>query len=176
MKIQKKYIIAGVLSVVSIAIGVAYLQYKKFMDYSVGFKSVKVRSLSESLFNFDLFLTFLKKAGVGFDIIEQEYEVYVNGKFATKMVNYSVTKVLPNATSILGVNVKFDPRKVLALLKESYVDILLNPKSVKIKIPIKMKVVFWGFKIFIPYVYEDTLKGLLYIYKASQAADASKTS
>lgn len=166
MKIEKKHVIAGVLAVVSIALAVAYIQYKRLMDYSFTYNKIKVRSLSAKLFNFDLFLNFLNKSAITFDIVEQEYKAYVNGEFVSTIVNYKPVKILPKATSVLGFNVQFDPNKVLKTLKKNYAQILLDPKSVNIKVDIKLKVLFYGFKLSIPYTYEETLKGLIDIYKA----------
>lgn len=161
MKIEKKYVIAGLLGVVSFALAAGYLAYKKLMDYTLGFKSVKVKKVSLKLIEFDVFLNFLNKSNLGFDIIEQEYKVYMNDKFVSKVVNYSTTKILPNATSVIGVNVKFDPRVILKVIGKDFKELVLSPDKYVIKTDMKLKVNFYGFKVNIPYVYEDTLKNFI---------------
>lgn len=161
MKIERKYIVAGLLGIVSFALAAGYLAYKKLMDYTLGFKSIKVKKVSIKLIEFDVFLNFLNKSNLGFDIIEQEYKVYMNDKFVSKVVNYSTTKILPNATSVIGVNVKFDPRVVLKVIGKDFKDLILKPDQYIIKTDMKLKVNFYGFKVSIPYVYEDTLKNFI---------------
>jgi LEA14-like dessication related protein len=161
MKIEKKYIIAGVLGVVSIAVALAYLQYKKLMDYTIKLKGLKLKTLSAKNVAFDLFLNFTNNSSLKFDIVEQQYKVYLNDSFVTELVNYSPTNIMPKATSVIGINVSFDPTKVLNILNKNYASILLHPETVKIKVDVKLKVLLYGFKVSIPFVFEDTLKGLI---------------
>lgn len=161
MKIEKKYLIAGAVAVLSVAGALAYLQYKKIMDYTIRFKSVKIRKISLTLFDFDVFLFFLNKSDLKFVINTQAYSVYLNGVFVTKIVNYADTTVLPKAESVLPLNVKFDPRIVLKTVQMNAVDLAVHPEKVKIKMDIKLKVSLWGLPVNIPYTYESTLKEMM---------------
>ncbi len=161
MKIEKKYIIAGVLGVVSIALALGYLQYKRLMNYTIKFKGLRLKTLSAKQFVFDIFLNFTNDSDLKFDIVSQDYKVYLNDNFVTSLVNNSPITILPKSPTVIGVNVSFDPTKVLNILNRNYASILLRPETVKIKVDIKLKVSLYGFKVSIPYVYEDTLKALL---------------
>jgi LEA14-like dessication related protein len=161
MKVEKKYIIAGVLGVVSIAVALAYLQYKKLMDYTIKLKGARLKTFSAKGVVFDLFLNFTNNSSLKFEIVEQQYKAYLNNNFITELVNYSPTVIAPKSTSVIGVNVSFDPTKVLNILNKNYASILLHPETVKIKVDVKLKVLLYGFKVSIPFVFEDTLKALL---------------
>ena len=161
MKIEKKYVIAGALAIVSIALAAGYLQYKKLMNYKLGFKSLKLKTVSATKIVFDIFLNFTNKSNLAFEIIEQETKIYVNGKFVSDAVNYSSNKIEPNSTSVIGVNVSFNPNDVASALGKNYAWLILNTSSIKIKIDMKMKVKLYGVKVSIPFVYEDTLKSII---------------
>ena len=166
MKIQKKYVIAGSLVVVSFTLAAIYLQYKKIMDYSLGFSKIKVKTLGLKLVNFDLFLTFTNKSNLSFDLVEQDYSVYFNGKFVSKMVNYSTNHIDKNSTSVIGINVQFLPKDVMNALGKDYAQLVAAPMDYKIQIQMKMKIKIFGLKLSIPYTYENTLKGLIDLAKS----------
>lgn len=161
MKIQKKYIIAGAIAVVTVAGALAYLQYRKIMDYAMRFKSIKIKKLSATLFDFDLSLWFLNKSDLKFVINSQSYSVYLNDHFVTKLVNYGDTVILPKKESPLSLNVKFNPQDALKTININAVDLIAHPEKVNIKIDMKMKVSMWGLPISIPYVYQSTLKEMM---------------
>ena len=161
MKIKGKYIVAGALGVISIALALGYLQYKKLMNYTLGFKGIKLNKASATELNFDLFLNFANKSNLKFEIIEQDYSIYINDVFVTKAVNYSTNTVLPTSTSVMGVNINFNPAQAYKNLKGGFTAILLSPQMLKLKIDIKLKVKLYGIKISIPIVHETTLKEIL---------------
>jgi LEA14-like dessication related protein len=166
MKIQKKYIIAGALGVVSIALALGYLQYRKLMNYKIAFKNIKIKTLSATNIAFDIFLNFTNNSNLKFQIIEQQSKIYINGKFVSDLVNTAVNTIEPTATSVIGTNVSFNPTSVLSSLNKSFASILLNPASVIVKVDLKMKVKLYGIKISIPFVFEDTLKAIIDMAKA----------
>jgi|688.fasta_scaffold43162_5 LEA14-like dessication related protein len=161
MKIKGKYIIAGALGVISIALALGYLQYKKLMNYTLGFKGIKLNKASATELNFDLFLNFVNKSNLKFDVIEQDYSIYINDVFLTKAVNYSTNTVLPSSASVMGVNINFNPAQAYKNLKGGFATMLLSPQMLKLKIDIKLKVKLYGIKISIPIVHETTLKEIL---------------
>ena len=161
MKIKGKYIIAGALGVISIALAIGYLQYKKLMNYTLSFKGIKLKKASATELNFDLFLNFVNKSNLKFDIVEQDYSIYINDVFLTKAVNYSTNTVLPTSASIMGVNINFNPTQAYKNLKGGFASMLLSPQMLKLKIDMKLKVKLYGIKISIPFVYETTLKEIL---------------
>lgn len=168
MKIEKKYIIAGAIGLVTITGALLYLQYKKLMNYVIKFKTLKVKTLTANLVNFDIFLNFTNNSNLAFDIVEQDYKVYLNGELVTKMVNRSNNHISANKTngvdtslSVIGVNVSFNPTKVLQTLGKNWISILIHPETVRLKVEVKMKVSLYGIKFSIPYTYEGTLKSIL---------------
>ena len=161
MKIEKKHIIVGALGVVSVALALAYWQYRKIMQFKLGFNTLRFKSISPTLFNFDLFLTLNNPANIGYDIVEQEYSIYMNDTFVSKAKNYSSNKIAPKSTSTIGVNVTFNPNTVLSVVKSNYAQMLLSPEKFRLKIDMKLKVKVLGIKVSIPYVLEMTLKEIM---------------
>lgn len=156
----KKWLIVGTLGVVSIALALGYLQYKKIMNYVIKFNGVKIKTLSAQLINFDLFLTFTNKSDVKFEISEQDYKVYLNNKFVTHLQNAGLTTILPKSDSVLGINVAFNPKDVLSLLGQNLLEIVITPEKYTLKVEIKLKVSVYGIKVSIPYTFVSTIKEL----------------
>ena len=157
----KKWLIVGGLGVISVALAMGYLQYRKLMNYTVKLGGVKFKSISTKVFNFDLFIKFTNNSAINFVISEQEYNVYLNGKFVTKITNKDDVTVLPKATNSIPVNINFNPTEVLNLLGKNFTNILLHPEAIAIKVDGKLKVKLYGFTKAIPFVYESNLKELM---------------
>ena len=100
----------------------------------------------------------------GFTIESQEYLVYINDIFVSKVINVIQTKVVGknvnNGISVIGVNVKFNPKEVLKKLSLSPIELATSPGKIRLKVDVKLKVKFWIFTINIPYMYESTIKEL----------------
>lgn len=157
----KKWLIVGGLGVVSIALAIGYLQYKKIMNYVLKFKSVKIKKINEKIIDFDLFLFFTNKSDAKFTISEQEYKVYLNDQYVTKLVNSANTIILPKSDSLVGVNVTFQPKEVLDILKQNIFSIITTPEKFTLKVDMKFKVSIYGIKVSIPYTYISTIKELM---------------
>ena len=157
MKLEKKYIIAGLIGLLTITGAFAYLQYKKLMNYKISFKSFKVLTLSLKKVSLNVFLNFENLSSIGFDIESQEYNVIMNGKSVSQITNYAKNKIEPKSTSVIGVNVMFNPEQVAKVLGKDYAIILLNAKEYKVDIEMKLKVKLYGITINIPYTYSTTL-------------------
>lgn len=166
VKIEKKHIIAVGIGVVTIAGALAYLQYKKIMNYAMKFKRVKVRTLSQKLISFDVFLLFTNKSDLKIHIKDQEYKIYINDVYVSRASNGLTNVIEPKTTSEIGVNVAFDPTVVAGLLKTNYLSMLANPGAIKLKVEIKLKVALWFLTIDIPTTAEFTMKELIAMAKS----------
>lgn len=157
-KIQKKYIIAGLIGILTITGAALYLQYKKLMEYCISFKGVKIVYLGIDNIIFDLYLNFLNKSAIKINIVSQEYKVYLNDKLVSTVDSDKPQVIEPKAKSVISVNVKFNPRQVLTAVNVN--ELLLNREKIRLKVDTKIKVALGFIKISIPYVYETTLKEL----------------
>ncbi len=174
-KIEKKHIVtAALIGLITITGAILYIQYKRIMNYVIKFYSLKINTVSMNLVNFDLFLNFINNANVQIDILEQDYKVYINDALVTTATNHIQTTLLANATSILPINIQFNPSSVLKLLGNSASDIVLHPEKINLKADIKLKVKLYGFKVSIPYVYQGTLKDINDARKANKAAKTTQ--
>ena len=157
----KKYLIAGAIGVVTIAGALAYLQYKKLMNYTLKFRGLRVRKLKFNDFDFDISLDFINKSDIDFVIEKQVYNVYLNDIFVTKLENASPTTIKSNTSSLMALNVKVNPKDVLEKIGINALNFVLNADKTILKVDAKLKVKLWFFNINIPYVYQSTLKDML---------------
>jgi len=157
----KKWLIVGTLGVISVALALGYLQYKKLMNYTIKLKGFSLKTLTFKLINFDLFINFTNNSDLKFVISDQEYKVYLNNQFVTKLANKNDVVIGAKSTSIIPINIQFDPSSVLQLLGQNALTILASPNKITLKVDIKLKVALYGIKFSIPYVYESTLKELI---------------
>lgn len=157
MKIEKKHIIAVGLGVVSVALAGAYLQYKRLMNYCISIAGIKPNKISKDFADIDLSLNFQNKSNVKIDILSQEYSVYVSDKFITKASNLKPQSILPVSTSVIAVNIKFNPTQA----GQNILAAILAMGNTVIRVEIKLKVKLWMFTINIPYSYITSIKELL---------------
>jgi LEA14-like dessication related protein len=175
MKIEKKHIIAGVIGVTTtVALAYLYLQFKKLKSTKICFKGLKVKSISGKDVNFDVFLNVNNSSDAKIEIVSQNYDLYLNNKFITKVSNNAPSVIQANADSLLGVNVSFNPSDVLKVIGQSALAMITQPETVKVKLDIKLKVKFFGFKISLPIVVEKSIKDLIDAQKAPKEPKSGK--
>ncbi|MEM2138567.1 MAG: hypothetical protein QXM96_00220 [Candidatus Woesearchaeota archaeon] len=137
-----------------------YYQYCKLMDYVLNFSRIKINKITKDFIDFDLFLFITNKSNIKYSIVEQEYELFLNNVYLTKMVNYSENVIYPNSKSEIGINIKLNFKDFLEKGKMSLSDILTNKNaSLLIKMNLIIKVYFIKFKL--PYEYNIDLLTLL---------------
>lgn len=157
MKIEKKHIIGGAIALVSITGAIAYLQYKKLMNYCIGFNKIRANKISSTNADIDVFINFKNQSNLKIEIQSQEYNVYLNDAFLTKASNAKAQVIAPNSMSVIGINVKFNPSQA----GKNILNTLLSGSGIAIRIDMKLKVKFWFFTVNIPYSYKTTLKELM---------------
>ena len=155
-----KYLIAGVIATITITGALAYLQYKKLMNYIIKVKTAVVKTITANLLDLDLTLDFENKSNISFEIKSQEYEVYIDNKFISKINNIKPVFIKAKSNSDIFVNIKVNPTKVGTRFKLEDLGKLLDLQNVKIKIIGKMKVKLYAFTINIPFNFETTIKEL----------------
>ena len=156
----KKYIIAGIIGTITIAGALAYLQYKKLMNYVIKVKSAVVKTITANLLDLDLILDFENKSNISFEIKNQEYEIYIDNKFISKIKNIKPVFVQAKSQSDIFVNIKANPTKVGSKFKLEDLNKLLDFQNIKIKVIGKLKVKLYGFPVNIPFNFETTIKEL----------------
>jgi LEA14-like dessication related protein len=167
----KKYLIGGLIGLVTVTGAIAYIQYQRLMNYVLSFKKIFIRTVNANYINFDLILGFENKSNVAFSIERQEYDVYVNDVYITKLKNNNPVKIDASKTSDLLLNIELNPKDLAAKLNKNILVLLAAPDKLKIKVDCKLKVKLWFFTVNIPYVYEDTLKNIM----SSPTTDAKKS-
>lgn len=157
MKLERKHLIAGLIGLVTITGALAYLQYKKLMNYVIKVKGIAVKSSSPTSLIFDLMLDFENKSAIKFEIISQTYDIYFNNNFLAHLKGNTKVLVLPKGTSPLSLNVNINPTQALAKLQGDALSIISNLANAKLKMDIKLQVKLYGVTINIPYIYETSI-------------------
>jgi LEA14-like dessication related protein len=159
MKINKKWVIAGAIGLVTVAGALAYLQFKKIMDYTLKFVKLKVNKISANLIDLNVYLLLENKSSVEYTIKSQEYSVYINDNLVTKIENQSSSVIKPKSFNEIGLNVKFNPTDVLKKIgAQGVIGSLLSPEKTIIRIDMKLKISFYGITLKIPFSYVTNMK------------------
>lgn len=158
MASKKKYIITGVIALVTVSGAYLYWQYNKLMEYAIKFAGIKIKNASLTNVNFDVFLTFSNASNLTFAISEQEYEVYLDNIFLTKISKPTKQPISAKSVSPVTVNVDFNPSKIGKEIKGQAANLLLNMLNASIRVEVKLKIELWNFiKIPVPYIYKTTI-------------------
>lgn len=155
---KKKYIIAGIIGIVTIAGALAYLQYKKLMNYSIKFRGVNLKTFTPALVDFDVRLLFQNNSNISFVIEKQFYDIYLNNIFITKLESNVSTPIAANGVSPMDLNIKINPISAAKKLNITAVQLLKDNGKIRLRMDMKMKIRAWGITFNFPYSYEDSLK------------------
>lgn len=160
MKIEKKHIIVGLVGIVTTIGAIALWQYYKLMDYVVSVKKFQIKSITSSAVSFNLYLNFTNKSLLKYEILFQEYKLYVNDNFILQAGNSAMNVINATSTSEISVNVAFNPTDVGKILKTNWIVMATNPNDIRIRIDMKLKVRIKGFTFSIPASIPFTFKEL----------------
>jgi len=138
-----------------------YEQYNKLMDYCISPKKIKLNRFTRTQADIDVVLNFFNKSNLTIDLYEQEYNVYLNGSFVTKVSNSITQQIKAKAGSELAVKLQFNPEDAIKIAAANIVELLTAPDTVKIVIATKLIAGVKGIKFPIKYDYKTTLKELM---------------
>lgn len=131
----QKWGIAGGVTLVLGAVGI-YLKRQFDYIYNAKWTMGGVRNLKLALdkISFTLFYNVDNKGDLSVIISEQNYDVFVNGKFVSKITNKDNVKIKSNSVSKIPFYVNLDPKDVVRAGLANVVDLMNNQKNVKILI------------------------------------------
>jgi LEA14-like dessication related protein len=161
MKIEKKHIVVTTIALASFTGAALYWQYQKLTSSCITFKKIILKKLSLQQTNLDLFLNFKNLSNIKIHIVSQNYKVFLNDKEIVTASNSMQQTILPKETSVLALNVDFQPTKLLNTISNLATSFALTPQKVLVTIKVDIKVKLWFFSISIPYEYITTIADLL---------------
>ena len=150
------YYIAGGVAVLGV---LAYIQYKRLMDFELSFNSFKLNKLNKDEIDANLYFNFLNKSSLAVDIISQKYDIYINDIYITTATNQINNVVKPKATSIVGVNVKLTDWTKLITSQSNLLSVLSSLNNLNMKVVEKIYVKVMGIPYTIDYTYVKPLTG-----------------
>lgn len=158
---KKQVLIAFGFGAISIALALAYLQFQKIKDYCISVNKIKLKHFDFNNADIDLYMNFVNKSSLNLSIVRQEYLVYINDAFVTKISNAITQSIKANSISVVSAKIQFSPKQILSVLKLNAATLAVSPDTVKVKISANMKIGYGILKININYDYVTTLKELL---------------
>jgi LEA14-like dessication related protein len=161
MKLQKKHYIAGAIGLVTFTGAMAYLQYKRMMDYVVKVRKVDPKKVSAKLISLDMVIDYTNKGNVDIQVENTIANVFINDKPVTKIELKKSFVIKGSSTFPVSLNVQFNPSDVLNALKINLVDVAINPQKINIRVDLVLKAKLWFFNINIKDKYVFNLKDLL---------------
>jgi LEA14-like dessication related protein len=134
----------GIAGGVTLVLGVVGLYLKKQFDYIYNAKwamgGVKNLKVALDKISFTLFYNVDNKGDLSVIISGQNYDVFVNGKFVSKITNDEDVKIKSNSVSKIPFYVNLDPKDVVKAGIANISDLLNNQKNVKILIKGKLNI------------------------------------
>lgn len=149
------YIAGGV-----VALGIlAYIEYRRLMDFELSFNSLKLNKLDKNEIDANLYFDFLNKSSLSVDIISQKYDIYINNIYITTAENQINNIVKPKGKSIVGVNVKVKDWTKLITSQSNLMNVLNSLNNLNMKVVEKIHVKLLGIPYTINYTYTKPLTG-----------------
>lgn len=136
---------------------ILYDEGKKMMKYGVSFKSAKIKTLTAASIVADLWFNFKNPSNLKITLAGVRYDVYIDGVFATTLQNNATTTIMPQTTSVLGLQMAINPKEFLQSLPNPALA-LLDLKQLPVRLDMKFTVKIIFLKMTIPYVYAGKLK------------------
>ena len=160
-KSHKTALVIGSVALLALAIGIAYRQYKKLMQYTIKVVQTKVKKLTMQEVAFDLYVQFTNQSDLTFTLARQQYDVFVNGKYVTRVFSDKPVVVKAKANTVIPVAVSFKPENVTKALGSNWAGLLLQPEKVKITTDISLNSTLWGIGVPVKAQYTVTMGELL---------------
>lgn len=163
MKIGKaKYwIIAGVVGVTGATAYWIYGQYKKLMKNVTGFKSMTPQIITLDRIKMNIVVNYTNKMDIDVVLTDQQYDIYLDGYYATTLKNPDTITLKANATTEIPLDLDFNPSQVFKQLNIGPAKLLTDYKNIRVKLVMRLKWKALFFNIPISYTYEDSLKNFM---------------
>lgn len=143
-----------------VALGIlAYIQYRRLMDFELSFNSFKLNKLDKNEIDANLYFNFLNKSSLSVDVVSQKYDIYINDIYITTAENQINNIVKPKGTSVVGVNVKVKDWTKLISSQSNLLNILSSLSNLNMKVVEKIHVKVLGIPYTVNYTYIKPLTG-----------------
>lgn len=158
IKTKKGLIIASGVLVGLATVGLLiWSKVKKLMNFEIGVKSFRFKSLSLTSLSMDIVMKFTNKSDLTIVLTKQQYEVYINGIYLTTLKSSVEQTIFPMATSALSIQVDVNPKDLLSKLPNK-LDLITNYKEQDLKLVTKLWVKFGAISIPVTISYEAKIK------------------
>ena len=152
--------IAGsVLSGLGLTSFLLYRKLKQLLEYNLKFQRLKINRLSLTDMDLNIFILFKNPSKLTIVLARQEYEIFLNGVYITKLTSNKQQVIKPDGVSTLNVQLKADPQLIFQKLAhmQKPLELITNFKSQKLKLVTKLYVRLGIFKIPVTIPYESAI-------------------
>jgi hypothetical protein len=159
LKWKNKYLIA-IGGVGLTAYGISWLVKQKTMLAKTCMKPSGFVPVRLTVNNADINLKFKMKnaSKVGYYLKNQVYNVYINDQFVGVIKNPNKNYIVPEKSTDVWLNVKFNPLQVANISWDTLKDLIVNNSDVKVQIKGNAKVVAGGGVFAFNYPVDQTFK------------------
>ncbi len=125
------------------------------------YKNVFVNEITLNKIALDLYFNLENKSSLTYTIAEINTDIFVNGVFVSKAVNFSKQKIAPRTTSEIAVAILLSPKEIAKKLESNWAALALYPEKIKNKMKLKLKIKYGILSFSGPYNYTASLKDLI---------------
>lgn len=164
--LKKTIIISGILGGLTVFSYLIYRQVLKVIKFTIKPKSIKSLGVNNRMLNLIVTMGVNNPSEMKFILKEQEYDVYINDVFITRLENKDSQIIYPMATSNLSLNLNVNLNELISKLDYisgvSFADklnIIANLKNQRLKLVSKLSIKYGVLpSIPIETEYENTFK------------------
>jgi len=131
---NKKAIIIGIVSAITIAGFLIWRQYRKLLAFRLKFRSVKLNKINMNELSFTVGLNFENTSDIQVVLTNQLHKVYINNVFIADIKSNKEDVIKAKSTSPLTFNVSVGSKGIGQLLKSVSFAELLNFKELNLRI------------------------------------------
>jgi LEA14-like dessication related protein len=165
--LKKVLIVSGIVGALA---GFSYFIYRQMMkaiNYKISSQGVKVLSRDKENIKLLVKMGITNPSDLTLTLTEQEYDIYLNGIYITRLKSVVPQVIYENSTSTLELTVDINYKDILSKMNvasgttiSEKLAMVANLKQQKLKLSSKLSIKY-GILPSIPivYDYEDTLKG-----------------
>jgi hypothetical protein len=160
---KQKIILAGSAALLVGVIYYFYSQAKKAYDFCYKVKKLKILKLNRAFTSLEITFDFQNKSKLEFMVTSQDFDVFINETFVTKIQSKQVSALRPESWSPLTTIINFNPDEVFKSVKsiEFLKNMLGGTDKIKLKVVGKVGVKSGVVSATIPLDITYTLKELM---------------
>jgi LEA14-like dessication related protein len=147
-------------TVLGLGLFFGYRQYKKIMSYAIKLSGKKLQKIDQKEIVIDLWVDVTNFADIPIRIKSQLYDIFINGKFLSKVYSGNDIIINPKQTTKIPLRVVIKSKDFGRVVGSNWAVALLQPEKIVIRIDFELRLSLWGIGIPVKNTYSIPLKEL----------------